>query len=70
MINETLFGQQYLSVTLDEGHIFRNVNAKHSAARLIMKQARVRLVLTATPLHTSTKVSLFHHLNHGPLMQP
>ncbi|KDR69536.1 hypothetical protein GALMADRAFT_77269, partial [Galerina marginata CBS 339.88] len=51
----TLFSQKYLAVILDEGHMFRNVGPKHLAAMAIMDLAAVRLVLTATPLQTSTK---------------
>jgi len=53
----TLFGRKYLTVIVDEGHEFRNVGPKHTAAFSIMTLAAVRLVMTATPLQTSTKVS-------------
>ncbi|KAF8951749.1 P-loop containing nucleoside triphosphate hydrolase protein, partial [Flammula alnicola] len=54
-ISKTLFGQCYLSTTLDEAHHFRNHGAKHSAALAILGQTTMRLVLTATPLQTATK---------------
>ena len=57
----TIFDYMYLSVTLDEAHLFRNVGPKHFAALSLLMQAHLRLVLTATPLHTSTKVSLVLH---------
>jgi hypothetical protein len=57
-VKKTLFGLQYLSVTIDEAHEFRNVGPKHSAALCILELATVRLALTATPLQTSTKVWL------------
>jgi TATA-binding protein-associated factor len=52
----TIFDHKYLSVALDEAHLFRNIGPKHFAALSLLKQAHLRLVLTATPLHTSTKV--------------
>ncbi|KAF9470636.1 hypothetical protein BDN70DRAFT_901952, partial [Pholiota conissans] len=54
-ISKTLFGQRYLSITLDEAHNFRNHGAKHSAALEILKLAIIRLILSATPLQTATK---------------
>jgi hypothetical protein len=54
--HQTIFDYAYLSVTLDEAHLFRNIGPKHYAALSLLKQGRLRLVLTATPLHTSTKV--------------
>lgn len=53
----TLYRQDYLSVTLDEAHHFRNYGAKHSAALTILRKSIVRLILTATPLQTATTVS-------------
>lgn len=55
-ISKTLFGQSFLSITLDEAHNFRNYGAKHSAALAILDQSIIRLVLSATPLQTATKV--------------
>ncbi|RXW11304.1 hypothetical protein EST38_g14551, partial [Candolleomyces aberdarensis] len=51
----TLFGQKYLSIVLDEAQGVRNIGAKHSSALRILEEASVRIVLTATPLQTSTK---------------
>lgn len=56
IVGRTLFGLDFLSVTIDEAHEFRNVGAKHSAALAIVERAKVRLIMTATPLQTSTKV--------------
>lgn len=56
-IAKTLYGQYYLSVTLDEAHNFRNHGVKHSAALELLDNAVIRLVLSATPLQTATKVS-------------
>lgn len=55
MVKETLYGQQYLSITLDEGHEFRK-NTKHAAALALVELARIRLIATATPLQTSNQV--------------
>jgi TATA-binding protein-associated factor len=56
-LERTLYNQRYLSVTFDEAQGVRNCGPKHSAALLILEQSVVRLILTATPLQTSTKVS-------------
>jgi hypothetical protein len=45
-----------LTVTIDEAHEFRNPGVKHSAALSILQKAKIRLIMTATPLLTSTKV--------------
>jgi hypothetical protein len=52
-----LFGQRYLLVTIDEGHLFRNVGPKHWATLVIVERGLLRLIMMATPLHTSMKVS-------------
>ncbi|KAF8153559.1 hypothetical protein BJ912DRAFT_868663 [Pholiota molesta] len=54
-VNKTLFGQSFLSVTLDEAHNFRNHGTKHLAALEILDNTIIRLVLSATPLQTATK---------------
>ncbi|RXW12447.1 hypothetical protein EST38_g13407 [Candolleomyces aberdarensis] len=51
----TIFNQKYLTVVIDEAQGLRNLGAKHSAALRILDQGSVRLILTATPLQTSTK---------------
>lgn len=56
-ISKTLFGQQYLSIVVDEAHNFRNHGPKHLAALAILDRAVVRLPLTGTPLQTSPKAS-------------
>jgi len=56
-VSETLFCLKYLLAAFDEIHNFRNCGPKHAAALLIMALAILRLALTATPLHTSPKVS-------------
>ena len=55
-VSKTLFGQNFLSITLDEAHNIRNYGAKHSAALAILDRSVIRLILTATPLQTGTKV--------------
>ena len=57
LVKKTLFGLKFLSVTIDEAHEFRNVGGKHSAALAILDKARARLIMSATPLQTSTKVN-------------
>ncbi|KAF8881145.1 P-loop containing nucleoside triphosphate hydrolase protein [Gymnopilus junonius] len=54
-VQSNLFGQKYLTVVLDEAHEFRNTGPKHTAAFAILQKACLRLVMTATPLQTSTK---------------
>jgi hypothetical protein len=53
----TLFGQRFLTVIIDEAHTGRNVGNQHFSMLRILKQAVVRLPLTATPLLTSPQVS-------------
>ena len=55
----SLFSQKYLTIVLDEAHEFRNLGPKHTAAFAILQQSAVRLVMTATPLQTSTRVRCF-----------
>jgi len=58
----TIFGQEYLACIIDESHHMRNPGRKHSAALRLLQQATVRLIMTATPLHTSSKVNLNHNV--------
>ncbi|KAJ2914050.1 hypothetical protein MD484_g6375, partial [Candolleomyces efflorescens] len=55
LLPHTVFGHEYLTVTLDEAQGLRNVGQRHSAALRILEQAAARIILTATPLQTSTK---------------
>ncbi|TFK58083.1 hypothetical protein BDN72DRAFT_720003, partial [Pluteus cervinus] len=55
VVKTTLFGQHYLATVVDEAHAFRNVGAKHIAALEVLGQSVLRLIMTATPLQTSTK---------------
>lgn len=55
-LENTLYRQKYLTVIFDEAQMARNPGPKHSSALLLLNQANVRLILTATPLQTSTKV--------------
>ncbi|RXW13276.1 hypothetical protein EST38_g12578 [Candolleomyces aberdarensis] len=52
---KTLFHPEYAVAVLDESQNFRNNGAKHSAALRVLEQANIRIILTATPLQTSTK---------------
>ncbi|KAG5649443.1 hypothetical protein H0H81_003855 [Sphagnurus paluster] len=54
-VKKTLYGQQYLTVTIDEAQAFRNVGMKHSSALVILESAMLRIIMTATLLQTSTK---------------
>ena len=47
--------------TINEAHEYRNVDPKHLGALAILKQAKIRIAMTATPLQTSTKVSSNHN---------
>ena len=57
-LTNTIFGYNFLACIVDESHHMRNPGKKHSATLCILQQATVRLIMTATPLHTSSKVSL------------
>ncbi|PPQ80636.1 hypothetical protein CVT26_007424, partial [Gymnopilus dilepis] len=56
LARNTVFGQKFLSVTLDEAHEFRN-NSKHCAALALVDLSILRLIATATPLQTSNQDS-------------
>ncbi|KAK7434927.1 hypothetical protein VKT23_019930 [Stygiomarasmius scandens] len=49
----TIFGQNFLSATLDEGHDMRNIGSKYYAALALFRRALLRLLPTATPLQTA-----------------
>ncbi|KAJ3885134.1 P-loop containing nucleoside triphosphate hydrolase protein [Lentinula edodes] len=51
----TLFNQKFLTVTIDEAHEMRNVGIKYFAGMRALQLGAVKLVLTATPLLTSSK---------------
>ncbi|KXN84276.1 SWI/SNF-like matrix-associated actin-dependent regulator [Leucoagaricus sp. SymC.cos] len=51
----TIFRQQYLTVSIDEAHHMRNPGNKHLAALRLARQAKIKLIMTATPLHTAPK---------------
>lgn len=56
-LEHTLFGHSYLTVIIDEAHHMRNAGNKHFSALKLLERATVRMIMTATPLHTSSKVS-------------
>jgi hypothetical protein len=53
----TLLGHSFFTATVDEAHQMRNAGNRHSSALKLLERATVRLIMTATPLHTSSKVS-------------
>ncbi|KAF5331786.1 hypothetical protein D9758_018091 [Tetrapyrgos nigripes] len=56
-LDKTIFGQEFLTVTVDEMHLFRNLGARYYSVLALMQKAYVKLGLTGTPLHTSPKAS-------------
>ncbi|KAG6848956.1 hypothetical protein H0H93_012463 [Arthromyces matolae] len=54
-LETTIFGQSFFTITVDEAHLMRNPGAQHSAILKLLWKARLRLILTATPLHTAPK---------------
>lgn len=57
--SSTLFSQRYLSLVIDEGHLLRNIGPRHLAALGLGDQSLVRLILSATPIHTKSSVSAY-----------
>lgn len=53
--NKTLYGHKYLSITVDEGHHFRNPGMKHMGALTLLQRAQLRFVMSGTPLQTSNQ---------------
>ncbi|KXN82140.1 SWI/SNF-related matrix-associated actin-dependent regulator [Leucoagaricus sp. SymC.cos] len=58
-LENTIFSQDFLTITLDEAHHMRNAGNKHSATLRLLHQARIRVIMTATPIHTSYRVRPF-----------
>ncbi|KAF8869441.1 P-loop containing nucleoside triphosphate hydrolase protein [Infundibulicybe gibba] len=54
-LSKTMFGQKYLTVTIDEIHQMRNIGVKYFAALRLREQGEIILGLTATPLQTAPK---------------
>ncbi|KAG5719786.1 DNA repair protein rhp26 [Termitomyces sp. T112] len=54
-LTNTIFGQHFLVAIIDEAHNFRNPGPKHLAMLRLLQNARIRLPMTATPLHTSSR---------------
>ncbi|KAG6871948.1 hypothetical protein C0995_014639 [Termitomyces sp. Mi166 len=54
-LTNTIFGQRFLVAIIDEAHNFRNPGTKHISCLRLLQNALVRLPMTATPLHTSSK---------------
>jgi TATA-binding protein-associated factor len=61
-VEGSIFGQRFLSVTLDESHTARNLGGNYLAALRVYQQGIIKLALTATPLHTGHKVWVFSML--------
>jgi hypothetical protein len=55
-ISGTIFDQKFLTVVVDEAHQYRNAGIKHSSILRVLNQASIRLILTATPVHTGIRV--------------
>ncbi|KAJ3564157.1 hypothetical protein NP233_g8477 [Leucocoprinus birnbaumii] len=54
-LKDTIFGQFFLSVIVDEAHQMRNLGNKHTSMLRLLQQAKVSLIMTATPIHTAPK---------------
>lgn len=55
-LDNTLFEQRFLSVSVDEIHQMRNPGTKHFGVLRIFQQAILKLAMTGTPLLTGPKV--------------
>jgi hypothetical protein len=53
----TLFGHEYITSIIDEGHILRNINLAHTAARALQGKSHSTVIMTATPVTTKPAVS-------------
>jgi hypothetical protein len=53
----TLFGHEYIMSIVDEGHILRNINLAHTAARALQGKSHSTVIMTATPVTTKPAVS-------------
>ncbi|KAF7771865.1 hypothetical protein Agabi119p4_6176 [Agaricus bisporus var. burnettii] len=54
-VKGTIFGQDFLSIIVDEAHHMRNPGNKHVSTLRLLRQARIKVIMTATPLHTAPK---------------
>ncbi|KAG2064532.1 hypothetical protein BDR04DRAFT_1035000 [Suillus decipiens] len=48
----TLFGHEYVMSIVDEGHMLRNINMAHTAARALQGKSHSTVIMTATPVTT------------------
>ncbi|KAG1793331.1 P-loop containing nucleoside triphosphate hydrolase protein [Suillus plorans] len=48
----TLFGHEYITSIIDEGHLLRNINLAHTAARALQGKSHSTVMMTATPVTT------------------
>lgn len=56
-LDDTIFSQNFLTVSVDEVHQMRNAGTKHFGVLRIYQQAKIKIALTGTPLLTGPKVS-------------
>ncbi|KAJ3563513.1 hypothetical protein NP233_g8897 [Leucocoprinus birnbaumii] len=54
-LKDTIFNQFFLSVIIDEAHHMRNLGNKQTSTLRLLQQAKVSLIMTATPIHTAPK---------------
>ncbi|KAF5344438.1 hypothetical protein D9756_011277, partial [Leucocoprinus leucothites] len=52
-LKDTIFDQWFLTIIVDEAHHMRNAGNKHMSMLRLLQQAKVSLIMTATPLHTA-----------------
>ncbi|KAG6875331.1 hypothetical protein C0993_009749 [Termitomyces sp. T159_Od127] len=57
VLGNTLMGHRYLVTIVDEAHVVRHAGRQHSAILKVLEGSVVRIPMTATPLHTASKVS-------------
>jgi TATA-binding protein-associated factor len=63
----TIFGLDYCTLIIDEGHHMRNIGALYWAAICLRQRSATTVILTATPLQTNSKVSCTSSLSIHPI---
>jgi hypothetical protein len=58
-IAKTIFARESLVVILEEGHLYRNCGRSYATICTVMANAAQRMVLSATPVFTHPRVSIF-----------
>ena len=56
-LENMLMGHNYLVTVVDEAHLVRNAGRQQCAVLKLLERSVVRIPMTATPLHTTSKVS-------------